>query len=333
MSTAPPFVAEEEVVFDGGADAPLCPLDGVDLRKALPDELFERRPWRFVAKFLLAYTIVAGAIGACIITSHWAGKVVSVVVLGLMYAHLVELQHECLHRHAFSSRRMNRAFGFLAGLPMLSSHSHYRHDHLRHHAYMGTARNREFFNYRFEHLDSVWGFLCAACHMGRYVDVFIDMGRSYLSRPPRRGCAAKDAAEIRRDYRLYGLALVAALAYTVIARDALFLWVWVLPAFVAEPTHFLIEMPEHFGLNTQSKGHVMANTRTIRAGWLGTWFTNGNNLHTAHHYHQGVPMTRLPRLHESIRDRLEVIEPSYWVFFTKVIRGEIQNHPDTCMTR
>ncbi|GAV45786.1 hypothetical protein Saa2_08778 [Streptomyces acidiscabies] len=32
---------------------------------------------------------------------------------------------------------------------LLSSFWHYKHDHLRHHAFLGTPDNREFFNYRF----------------------------------------------------------------------------------------------------------------------------------------------------------------------------------------
>ena len=69
---------------------------------------------------------------------------------------------------------------------------------------------------------------------------------------------------------------------------------------IAEPMHFLIELPEHFGLNTQTDPDVLVNTRTVAAGPFLQWFTNGNNLHTAHHYHQGVPMTNMRELQKMI---------------------------------
>ena len=45
---------------------------------------------------------------------------------------------------------------------MFSSYSHYKYDHLRHHAFLGTPQNREFFNYQFHNLDSPLGFVIGA---------------------------------------------------------------------------------------------------------------------------------------------------------------------------
>ena len=35
-----------------------------------------------------------------------------------------------------------------------------------------------------------------------------------------------------------------------------------------EPVHFLIELPEHFGLNTQTDRNLLTNTRTVNASGL-----------------------------------------------------------------
>jgi fatty acid desaturase len=104
---------------------------------------------------------------------------------------------------------------------------------------------------------------------------------------------------------------------------------------VAEPTHFMIELPEHYGLNTQTDANVLSNTRSIRGGRLGHWFTNGNDLHTAHHFHQGVPMVNVPKLHEVIKDKIETFDPSFSHFYKGVVTGEIRFQGDdkTCMTR
>ncbi len=334
MSGSP---ARIDGTLDGARDVALAPVRGPDLRRNLPQDLFPKRPLRFAAKFGLAMAIIAACYAAILASVGWAATVVAVVVLGLMYAHLVELQHECLHEHAFNSRRLNRVYGFFCGLFMLSSYSHYKYDHLRHHASLGKPDNREFFNYRFRRLNSTPGFFRAAYHLGRYADVIRDMARAATNRPLPSVPRVRDRKRIFTEYRFFLLAIVGAVAFTAVTGNAFFLLAWLVPVLlISEPTHFLIELPEHFGLNTQTTPDVLENTRTIYASGFAHWFTNGNNLHTAHHYHQGVPMANVRRLDDLVRDRYRAVEQSYWAFYRKVMTGEIRYADpelETCMTR
>jgi fatty acid desaturase len=321
--------------LDGSTEVRLAPVRGKDPRRNLPRTMFRKRPSRFVAKFALAAAIVAAGYAVIGFDLFWPLQVIAAVALGLMYAHLVELQHETLHEHAFNSRRLNRVFGVLCGLFMFSSYSHYKYDHLRHHATLGTDGNREFFNYRFYRLDSPVGFALAMWHLGRYADVFHDIGRSLIWRPIP-GIRKFDNRRIEQEYRLFAAFLIAVVAFTVLTGNLLFVFAWILPVLlISEPTHFLIELPEHFGLNTQSEPDVLSNTRTVRTGRLAEWFTNSNNLHTAHHFHQGVPMVNVVELQDVIDAQVRAVEPSYRAFLWKVLRGEIR-YDDlgaTCMTR
>lgn len=334
--SAPLSDPETGLSFDGSTDVLLAPVRGVDARRDLPPELFAKRPGRFTAKFLFAAAAITGLWFVVAELHRWPLTVVAVVLLGLLYAHLVELQHECLHEHAYRRRWLNRAVGFLCGVPMLSSYWHYKYEHLRHHAYLGTAQNQEFFNYRFHDLDKPLGFLRGCFHLGRYLDVGRDLGRSVTGRLNPRVTKTVAARKIRQEYVAFAVILAGAVAASVLLHTYLLLLVWVLPTLlVAEPTHFLIELPEHFGLNTQTDPNVLTNTRTVRATRLGSWFTNGNDLHTAHHFHQGVPMAQVPRLHALIADRVGTVDRSYPAFYRKVVSGELRyvDLDDTCMTR
>ena len=127
-------------------------------------------------------------------------------------------------------------------------------------------------------------------------------------------------------------------AFTIGTGSPFFVFAWLLRVLlVSEPTHFLIELPEHFGLNIQTDPNVLANTRTIRASHFAEWFTNYNNLHTAHHYHQGVPMANIRALSDLVQRHYEATEPSYLTFYRKVISGDIRyrqlDERTTCMTR
>lgn len=335
--SAPQPFDHEQQSLDGAQDVLLAPVRGPDTRRGLPKELFQRRPSRFAVKFLFTLGLIAACYIAIAMAASWILTAATVVVLGLMYAHLVELQHECIHEHAFRSRRWNRLCGFICGLFMLSSHSHYKYEHLRHHALLGTPQNREFFNYRFRGLDSWWGFLRAAFHLGRYMDVFRGIARSCTGRAIPRITRECDLKRIRAEYRLFLAFLLTVTAFTALTGELFAVFAWLLPAIlVAEATHFLIELPEHFGLNTQTDGNVLTNTRTINASRFAQWFTNYNNLHTAHHYHQGVPIANMRKLHEVAKKKFEIVEPSYWSFYSNVIHGKIkyQDHAEeTCMNR
>lgn len=72
----------------------------------------------------------------------------------------------------------------------------------------------------------------------------------------------------------------------------------------------------------------------MRAG-LAQWCTNGNDLYTAHHFHQGIPMARVPELHALIEERIVTIDRSNWAFYKKVLDGQLkyQDPAETCMTR
>jgi fatty acid desaturase len=329
-------VTIKEPDLDGSSRVLLAPVHGPDERRAIPREMFRKKPSVFTAKVIAAILVIGAAWTAVAMDPAWWVIVASVVVNGLLYAHLVELQHECLHEHAFNSRTLNRVVGFACGTPMLSSYWHYKYDHLRHHAYLGTPQNMEFFNYRFRGLGTFRGFVRGCYHLGRYVDVARNIGRALAGRTHPGVNKDLAAKKIRAEYQILTIVLVAGIAVSVAIGSAYLVWVWLLPTLlVAEPTHFLIELPEHFGLDTQNNPDVLSNTRTVRAGRFGRWFTNSNDVHTAHHFHQGVPMVNVRRLHATIENRIATVEPGYWSFYRAVFTGQIvyQDASETCMTR
>lgn len=334
-----PKLADKEIErLDAAQEALLAPVRGPDRRRNLPKDYFQKKPSRFITKLVASFVLIAASWTMIALAIHWTLTALAVFVAGAMFAHLVELQHECLHEHAFRSRWANRVAGFFSGMFMLSSFWHYKHDHLRHHAFLGTPQNQEFFNYRFRHLDSPLGFLIAIFHPGRYWDVARDMVRAWLWRPMPTVPRDRDRRKIQTEYRLLSILVLAAVAGSFAFDSTFLIFAWLIPALlVAEPAHFLIEMPEHFGLNTQTDPDVLSNTRTINASKFAQWYTNFNNLHTAHHYHQGVPMAQAVALHLTIKDRIVPVEPSYVSFYWKVLMGKIKyqqiDSTITCMTR
>lgn len=323
--------------LEGDVDVSLAFVSGKDTRRLLPPDMFVRKPLLFLAKFFFAFLIIAGATALVALARDYALTAIGVLVNGLMFAHLIELQHECMHGHAFRSPTMNRLCGVICGIFIASSNSHYRYDHLRHHAWLGTPRNLEHFNYRFSNLDSVVGFARAFFDLSRYKRVAHILWCTLLGEPVPGVDRAKAGREIKQEYVLYLVLFLASVAAAIVspttARVIALAW-WIPALLVAEGVHFLIEMPEHFGLNTMTQPDVLANTRTIRTSRLARWFVNGNDLHTAHHYHHGVPMCNIEKLHKLIEDRIVVVERSYWSLYADILAGRVKQRMDeACMDR
>lgn len=284
------------------------PLDDMDL-----GEYSKIKVWPFLSRVLLYAALAAGCIAAILLT-RGVVSFLFMALLGLLYAHAVELQHQALHNTGFPNKVWNRATGFLLGLPMLVSFSDYQHSHLRHHRLLGTSDDREFFNYGYDRLTSLKPLLRHLLMAGHYRDVTRFIGGSLLGRL-KPDMKRETAVKIRTEYQLMALAIAAAVALSIAFRTTLFVEVWLVPLLFAIPAHALIELPEHWSRDHGSLD-VRNNTRTIGASLLAYWYTNGNNYHIEHHWLPSVPNDRLPHLHRRIQGEIEIDSyPSFYKRF------------------
>ncbi|MES1242505.1 MAG: fatty acid desaturase [Acidobacteriota bacterium] len=291
------------------------PLDGMDL-----GELSKVRVMPFLLRTLIFVGLIAGFIAVIVLTGGilpW----VAMVGLGLIYAHGVELQHQALHNTAFPSKLWNRVVGFFMGLPLLVSYSDYQYSHLRHHRLLGTGDDREFFNYGYDRLTSLKPLLMHLFMVRHYRDVTGFILRALMGKT-KPDVKMENAVKIRAEYQWMGIFIALAVAVSVIFKTTLLLKIWFLPLLVGIPTHALIELPEHWGRNHDTLD-VRENTRTIRTGWFGTWFTNGNNFHIEHHWLPAVPNDRFTEIHGRIAQEIEI--DTYPKFFKRFLAELYQN--------
>ncbi|MFM7404482.1 MAG: fatty acid desaturase family protein [Erythrobacter sp.] len=291
-----------------------------DLKSRASDVIFGMKFFIYLA--CMAFGVAASSSGL------WGWQVLSVIFLGAMFAHGVELQHQVLHNQGFQDRKLNEAAGVLLGLPMLVSFAGYQASHLRHHRLLGTPENKEYFDYGDQYGASrigtvlVWAkrFLMPA----HYASFLKNLGRAFFGRPVP-GEDAGVSKRIRRDHlvMLAGIGVLGALSALV--ASPIILLVWIAPlVLVAAPLHALIEMPEHYRCDVTSTD-VFLNTRTIKSNAVMTWFTNGNNFHVEHHYMPALPIDRLHDLHAVIAKDIPNLYISYRDFYADVLRNEVKS--------
>ena len=253
-----------------------------------------------------------------------------IVILGAMFAHAVELQHQCLHYTAFRLRPLNRIVGIMLGLPTLTSFHAYRRSHLDHHRNLGTPNDQTFFVYKFLETSSLKNFahdLLGVAHLRSSFSAILGNSDTRLIDLHSMDATSKEAE--RFDYGLMGFLIVAAILVAMMFGFTLVLKLWILPLLlVAQPIHFLIELPEHIGCFTKAAS-VFDNTRTIYGSSISSWFTNYNNLHVEHHLDASRPMAQLPELLEENRGKHRFISNTYPDFYIQLFKSLKSSQTET----
>lgn len=290
----------------------------------IPETVFRKRPVLFCFRIIFALMIIAAA-SACMLSHSLLLFFAGLLLQGAMYVHLIELQHSVLHLHAFTSHRMTRAVGFLLGLPMMISFSDFQYRHLRHHKHLGTQRNTETFDYKHFQLNSWGGFLQGMFDYSRWKTLVQRLIGAFMKQMLSDGRNPLMESRIRQEYRLFAAILVSVAVFSAVSRNPWPLLLWLGPLLAAEPVHFLLELPEHFGLPAHTNPDVFQNTRAWGGSWFARWYTHYTNFHVAHHFNQLIPMDNLPELQPLLDAHIPTgsRSKSYPHFFLEVIRGEV----------
>jgi fatty acid desaturase len=271
----------------------------------------------------VAIMIFWAIVGAGLTTSNNIfAEILGIFVLGAMFAHAIELQHQCLHFSAFRSRRTNKITGVLLGLPTLTSFHAYRRSHLEHHRNLGTPADESFFNYKYIASPTLGALvldLFGFSHLKASVSAILGNGDSRLIAISQRDQPSNMSEQF--DYALMGFLIVCACLIAMVCGPAIVIKLWILPfLLVAQPIHFLIELPEHFGCDARSTD-VYRNTRTIAGSKFSRWFTNSNNLHVEHHLEATVSMDQLPAVFELVQGQHKHIMSTYWQFYMMLYKS------------
>lgn len=283
--------------------------------KQLKNVMSEKKSFLFFQlKIIMLFSIEAIGVLCISYNSHLIIQLLGFILVGLMFAHGIELQHELLHMRG--RQPYKKIIGLILGLPMLNSFSHYQLNHMHHHRFVGTPEDSEFFNYG-DKKPTVLSFLNSLIMTNHYKTVIKNIYGSFLGKF-NIGSGEKVKQQIKMEYMIQGVFLLAAALFSFSFKNYLILKIWFIPLLVAIPIHVLIELPEHYGCET---GDIFKNTRTIRAGKFLSWFVNGNNFHVEHHYVPALPINNLRDLNRLIQDKIHYHSQSYWDFYSNFFKN------------
>lgn len=251
----------------------------------------------------------------------WALRLPALLLLGWGLAFAFCAMHECGHRTAFASRRVNDTVAWWAGVLSFYNADFYRRYHQWHHRHtqqLGLDPELESVppDTRRAYLLSLsglpWWIDKLRGHARGLVGDFA--GRPYI--PPEAAPAV--CASLRRQLAVY--AVLAALSLPG-WNGALF-WFWLLPLAVGQPLLRFVLLAEHGGCGTASD--ALRNTRTTLTLVPLRWLMWNMAFHTEHHLFASIPFHALPAAHGWIGPRLVHEAPGYLALHRRFLADPAQ---------
>ena len=243
-------------------------------------------------------------------------RLVGLLVSGIGLATAFAPLHECCHRTAFRSRRVNDAVAWCAGLLCFYNSTFYRRYHQWHHRYahqigLDPELDDGFPTTRFSYLLEISGWNWWIGKFRGYARLlFGDLsGLAYLS--------PEVIPQIRRSVHLQ-FAVYGALALASVLTGSGFLfWNWLLPLAVGQPFLRLVLLAEHSGCSFDANGTT--NTRTTLTNPVVAWQMWNMPFHAEHHLYASLPFHSLPAAHRWIGPALKHRDPGYFAVHKKML--------------
>jgi len=230
------------------------------------------------------------------------------ILYGFSLAALFAPMHECCHRTAFASNRLNDGVAWFAGLLSFYNSTFYRRYHKWHHRYTQIlGKDPELSDRKpqtvTEYLIEISGF---NWWIGKV------RGHMRIAFGDLEGCPyIPDAArsEVIRSTRLQLLVYGTAIALSVAFHQPWFLLYWMLPLAVGQPILRAILLAEHTGCTTDD--NPLTNTRTTLTIAPVRWLMWNMPFHAEHHLYASIPFHALPAAHEVLQSHFTQVEQGY----------------------
>lgn len=233
---------------------------------------------------------------------------------GILIVFLFTALHECTHRTAFHSERVNRLVAAACGFLVLVPPEWFRCFHAAHHRFTQDPardpelvtpepRSRAAYLWRLSGLPLWWGSLRTLLRnaSGHCRDAYVPtISRAAVAREARAMLAG------------YGLLAAGSIAL----GSGLLLWLWLLPALLGQPFLRAYLMAEHG--RCPHVANMLANSRTTFTTALVRRLAWNMPYHAEHHAYPAVPFHALPRFHALVRDHLRTTERGYARFHRRL---------------
>jgi fatty acid desaturase len=258
-------------------------------------------------------------------SSHWLLVGLGALALGFTLVTMFAAMHECIHRTAFKSRRLNDLVGWGAGLLSFYNSTFYRYYHGWHHRFTQiSGRDPELDDPKptgvASYLLEMSGYHWWVGKLRTHVRIALGRVNDYpfLS----DGTRPKVVRSVRLQLCVYALAIAFGIAF---GRPWFALY-WLLPMALGQPLLRAILLAEHTGCSESDD--AFTNTRTTHTLAPVRFLMWEMPYHAEHHRYPALPFFALAQAHEALGPHLaHVAQSGYLGVHAAVLRGLFRGKP------
>ncbi|ABD03833.1 fatty acid desaturase family protein [Synechococcus sp. R55.6] len=232
----------------------------------------------------------------------------ALVVYGASLATMFAALHECVHRTAFASPKLNDGVAWVAGLLSFYNSTFYRRYHKWHHRYtqipgkdpeLEDPKPQSWPEYLLELSGLTWW-------IGK-VKTYIRIASGQLQGYPYIPESARQEVirSVRLQLGIYGLGSLLSL----LLGDPWIVWLWLLPLAVGQPILRFILLAEHTGCSQTED--PFSNTRTTLTLWPIRFLMWNMPYHAEHHLYPSIPFHALADAHQYLKPHLAHLGQGY----------------------
>lgn len=225
-------------------------------------------------------------------------------VYGFSLASMFAALHECVHRTAFASPRLNDGVAWVAGVFSFYNSAFYRRYHQWHHRYNQVpGKDPELEDLIPTDWRSYLWYLSGIPWWGGKLQSHLQCALGRFDPHPYIPASAQ-AKVVRSTWgqlAVYGVAIA--------LHRPWFLTYWLLPLAVGQPLLRFILLAEHTGCSRDQ--NPLANTRTTLTLWPLRVLMWNMPFHAEHHLYASIPFHALPQAHRLLQGRFTQVAPGY----------------------
>lgn len=299
------------------ADEPIASTASVktDPRKILtPAELkafSQQSNWAGLLQFS-GHLFCLGLSGCLWLTFAGANGLIAVpalLVYGVSLATMFAPVHECVHRTAFASNRLNDWVGWIAGCLSFYNSTFFRRYHKWHHRFTRVPdKDPELTDL----IPTCWqDYLLHISGLPWWVDKLKGYTKIASGKVEEYAFLQPSAyADVIQSTRLQlGVYVSIFLVSTFLGHPEFLLMNWVLPLAIGQPILRCILIAEH--THCSSDTNPLTNTRTTLTLWPIRFLMWNMPFHAEHHLHLSIPFHQLPRVHQRLQQHFTHVEAGY----------------------
>lgn len=270
--------------------------------------LNQQSNWVGGIRFVIHFTIVLLS-GLAWAQAPGLWRLPALVLYGASLAFMFCAVHECVHRTAFASRRMNDIVAWFAGLLSFYNSTFYRRYHQWHHRYTRVeGKDPELTDLSPKNVAQyLWVLSGLPWWKGKIVGhVKVALGELedcyYLPE-------SVHAAVIRSTRLQLGVYGAIALITAALGHPFFLFTYWVLPLAVGQPFLRFTLLAEHTGCTLDD--NPLKNTRTTLTLWPLRFLMWNMPYHAEHHLYPSVPFHALPEAHNVLKEHFSTVDSGY----------------------